>query len=199
LARNAARKLGSGYSGYLAVANSLSDPKPDIASRILLIRGQRVLLDSTLAGLYGVATFRFNEAVKRNQARFPADFTFRLTSGEFDALTSQNAMSKPGRGGRRSLPLVFTEHGAIMAATVLNSPRAIETSVYVVRAFVRLRQLVQANADLARKLAALERSVARLDTSTRTEFEDVYAAIKALMAQPPTKRRPIGFTVDLEA
>jgi hypothetical protein len=85
-----------------------------------------------------------------------------------------------------------------MAATLLNSPRAIEMSVYVVRAFVRLRQLVQANADLARKLAALERSVARLDTSTRTEFEDVYAAIKALMAQPPTKRRPIGFTVDLE-
>ena len=85
-----------------------------------------------------------------------------------------------------------------MAATLLNSPRAIEMSVYVVRAFVRLRQLVQANADLARKLAALERSVARLDTSTRTEFEDVYAAIKALMAQPPTRRRPIGFTVDLE-
>ena len=85
-----------------------------------------------------------------------------------------------------------------MAATLLNSPRAIEMSVYVVRAFVRLHQLVQANADLARKLAALERSVARLDTSTRTEFEDVYAAIKALMAQPPTKRRPIGFTVDLE-
>ena len=180
------------------MANSLTDPKPDVASQILLIRGQRVLLDSTLAALYGVLTFRFNEAVKRNQARFPADFAFRLTSGELEALTSQNAMSKPGRGGRRSLPLVFTEHGAIMAATLLNSPRAIEMSVYVVRAFVRLRQLVQANADLARKLAALERSVARLDTSTRTEFEDVYAAIKALMAQPPTKRRPIGFTVDLE-
>jgi hypothetical protein len=94
--------------------------------------------------------------------------------------------------------MVFTEHGAIMAATVLKSPKAIEMSVYVVRAFVRLRQLVQANADLARKLAALERSVARLDTSTRTQFDDVYAAIKALMAQPPGKQRPIGFTVDLE-
>lgn len=96
------------------------------------------------------------------------------------------------------MPMVFTEHGAIMAATVLKSPKAIEMSVYVVRAFVRLRQLVQTNADLTRKLAALERSVARLDTSTRTQFDDVYAAIKALMAQPPTKRRPIGFTVDLE-
>ena len=135
----------------------------------------------------------------RNQACFPSDFAFRLTAGEFDALTSQNAMPKRGRGGRRSLPLVFTEHGAIMAATVLNSPKAIEMSVYVVRAFVRLRQLVQANADLARKLAALERSLARLDTSTRTQFDDVYAAIKALMAQPPAKRRPIGFTADLDS
>lgn len=88
-------------------------------------------------------------------------------------------MSKPGRGGRRSLPLVFTEHGAIMAATVLNSPKAIEMSVYVVRAFIRLRQLVQANADLARKLHALERSVARLDFSTRAQFEDLYATITA--------------------
>jgi uncharacterized protein YhbP (UPF0306 family) len=94
--------------------------------------------------------------------------------------------------------MVFTEHGAIMAATVLKSPKAIEMSVYVVRAFVRLRQLVQANADLARKLAALERSVARLDATTRTQFDEVYAAIKALMAQPPAKRRPIGFTVDLD-
>lgn len=173
--------------------------KPDVTSRILLIRGQRVLLDSTLAALYGVPTFRFNEAVKRNQGRFPADFAFRLTAGEFAALTSQIAMSKPGRGGRRSLPLVFTEHGAIMAATVLNSPKAIEMSLYVVRAFVRLRQLVQANTDLARKLNALERSVARLDVSTRAQFEDLYATIKALMlSPPPAKRRPIGFTVDLE-
>ena len=96
------------------------------------------------------------------------------------------------------MPRVFTEHGAIMAATVLNSPRAIEMSVYVVRAFIRLRQLVQANADLARKFGALERSVARLDTRTRAQFEDVYVAIKALMVQPPAKRRPIGFTADLD-
>jgi hypothetical protein len=180
------------------VSNSPLNAKPDVASQILLIRGQRVLLDSTLAALYGVVTFRFNEAVKRNQARFPADFAFRLKSGEFHALTSQYAMSKRGRGGRRSPPMVFTEHGAIMAATVLNSPKAIEMSVYVVRAFVRLRQLVQTNSDLARKLGALERSVARLDTSTRAQFEDVYATIKALMVQPPAKHRPIGFTVDLE-
>jgi hypothetical protein len=94
--------------------------------------------------------------------------------------------------------MAFTEHGAIMAATLLNSPKAIEMSVYVVRAFVRLRQLVQANADLARKLGAIERSVARLDSSTRAQFEDVYSAIKALMDAPIAKRRPIGFTVNLE-
>src|SRR3989304_6911238 len=106
--------------------------------KILLIRGQRVILDTDLARLYGVVTFRFNEQVKRNQKRFPEDFMFQLTKGEYKSLISQFAISKPGRGGRRSLPYVFTEHGALMAANILKSEKAVEASIYVVRAFVKL-------------------------------------------------------------
>ena len=108
-------------------------PLEPIAARILVIRGQKVLLDEDLAVLYGVETRRLNEQVRRNAERFPADFMFQLDDAEYAALISQIATSKPGRGGRRKLPLAFTEHGAIMAATVLNSPRAVEVSVYVVR------------------------------------------------------------------
>jgi ORF6N domain len=117
-----------------------------IESRIVLVRGQKVLLDADLARLYGVATGRLNEQVKRNRERFPGDFLFRLTKHEVTALRSQIAISKPaaGRGGRRYAPTAFTEHGAIMAATVLNSPRAVEMSLYVVRAFVRLREVLAA-------------------------------------------------------
>ena len=108
----------------------------------------------------------------------------------------QNATSKRGRGGRRKLPLAFTEHGAIMAATVLNSARAVEMSIYVVRAFVKLRELLASNKDLARKLAALERSLVALDLKTRRQFKGVYEAIRALMNPPQPKRRSIGFTAD---
>ena len=178
------------------------DQRPEVPvanpeARIVTVRSQRVMLDSDLAALYGASTRRFNEAIKRNVARFPRDFSFRISHEEFAALMSQFATSKPFRGGRRKLPLVFTEHGAIMAAGVLNSPRAIEMSIYVVRAFVRLRQVLSGNEQLACKLAALEQSVAALDSGTRRQFEDVYAAIKALMIQPPLKGRPIGFTADL--
>src|SRR5947208_11730932 len=112
-------------------------PIERIESRILLVRGDKVLLDADLATLYGVQTRRLNEQVRRNLARFPADFMFQLTDAEFELLMSQFATSNPGRGGRRKRPLVFTEHGALMAATVLNSARAVEVSLYVVRAFVR--------------------------------------------------------------
>ncbi len=173
-------------------------PVSNPAARIVTVRSQRVILDSDLAVLYGASTRRFNEAIKRNAARFPPDFSFRISHEEYAALMSQIAKSKPTRGGRRKLPLVFTEHGAIMAAGVLNSPRAIEMSVYVVRAFIRLRQVLAGNEQLAHKLAALEHSVATLDSGTREKFEAVYAAIKALMVQPPLKGRPIGFTADLE-
>ena len=120
-------------------------PTEDITRAILVLRGHRVLLDTELAALYGVTTKRFNEQVRRNRKRFPEDFTFQLSTLEAAALRSQIATSNAppqGRGGRRYSPYAFTEHGAIMAATILNSPRAVEMSVYVVRAFVQLRELL---------------------------------------------------------
>lgn len=164
-----------------------------LAGRIVLIRGQRVLLDSDLAALYEVETKRFNEQIKRNPSRFPPDFMFRLTADEFESLRSQNATSNSKRGGRRYLPLAFTEHGAIMAASVLNSDRAVEMSVYVVRAFVQLRAVLLDHKALADKLAALERRVSHHDNS----LAEVIEAIRALMAQPKPANRPIGFTADV--
>ena len=139
----------------------------EIVARIVTVRGQRVLFDSDLAGVYGVTTARLNQQVNRNLARFPSDFIFQLTDQELAALMLQFATSKPraeGRGGTRKPPRMFTEHGAIMAATVLNSPRAVQMSVYVVRAFVKLREVLASNSTLARRLDTLERSVAALDS-----------------------------------
>lgn len=135
-----------------------------ISNSILIVRGQRVLLDSELAALYGVTTARLNQQVRRNLERFPGDFMFQLSTDEHDALILQIATSKPGRGGRRKAPLVFTEHGAIMAATLLNSARAVEMSLYVVRAFVQLRSGLGPNTELTRKLTELERRVGTHDT-----------------------------------
>ena len=157
-----------------------------VEQAILVIRGEKVILDADLAVLYGVSTTRLNEQVKRNSDRFPKDFAFRLTKGEFDNLISQSATSSSKHGGRRKLPLVFTEHGAIMAANVLNSERAIQASVAVVRAFVRLRQILASNAELARKLEDLERKYDR-------QFKIVFDAIRQLMTPPEPKRKQIGF------
>lgn len=169
-----------------------------IAERIVVLRGQRVLLDTDLAALYGVKTKAFNQAVRRNRTRFPADFMLEITAKEWTSLRSQFVTLESSRGQHRKYPpLAFTEHGAIMAATVLNSPRAVEMSVYVVRAFVKLREVLTSNTELARKLEALEKSVATLDARTRRQFEEVYAAIRALMTPAPAKSRPIGFTADL--
>jgi hypothetical protein len=156
--------------------------------RIQIIRGQRVVLDSDLAELYGVSTKRFNEQVKRNEARFPADFMFQISKEEFDILRSQNATSK-GSGGRRYLPHAFTEHGAIMAATILNSPRAVEMSVFVVRAFVRLREMLSTHKKLAAKLDELEQKLLSHDEDIALLID----AIKQLMEEPVAKKRPIGF------
>ena len=167
-------------------------PAEQIESRILLVRGQRVLLDAELARLYGVSTGRLNEQVKRNLERFPADFMFQLTKQEVGALRSQFAMSnaRPGRGGRRHAPFAFAEHGAIMAATVLNSPRAIEMSLYVVRAFVRLRGMIVANKQLTKKLDELEQ---RLDTHDHA-IGEIMRAIREFTAPPePARKRRIGF------
>lgn len=165
-----------------------------IAQRILLIRGHKVMLDADLAELYEVPTKRFNEQVKRNIERFPADFMFQLTDDEHAALRSQIATSSSAHGGRRYAPYAFTEHGAIMAATVLNSPKAVEMSVFVVRAFVQLREMLSTHKELAAKLEALERKIGSHDQA----IAGLIDAIRQLMTQPKTKSRPIGFTTKVE-
>ena len=167
----------------------------DISRAILLLRGQRVILDAELAALYGVTTQRLNQQVRRNRERFPPDFLLEITVEEFANLKLHFATSS--WGGRRTLPLAFTEHGAIMAATVLNSPHAVAMTVHVVRAFVKLRELLTSNKDLARKLAALERFLIAMDLKTQRQFKEVYEAIRSLMREPQPKRRGIGFTADL--
>jgi len=172
-----------------------------VSQRIVLIRGQKVLLDNDLAQLYGVETRRLNEQVRRNPDRFPADFMFQLNDTEYADLISQFATSKTGRGGRRKLPLAFTEHGALMAATVLSSSRAVEMSLYVVRAFVQLREVLATHKELAARLAELESKTEllalkqdNLAGNTRAQLKQVFDAIRQLMASPePAKKRPIGF------
>jgi hypothetical protein len=164
-----------------------------IASRIHVVRGLRVLLDADLAALYGVPTKRFNEAVKRNSAKFPDEFAFRLSDQEFASLRSQFATSNAGPGGRRYLPQVFTEHGALMAATILNSPRAIEVSVYVVRAFVQLRDLLAGNKELALRLTELEQRLERKLAGHDKAIVEILSAIRQLTNPPQPAKRPIGF------
>jgi hypothetical protein len=160
-----------------------------VESRILFLRHQRIILDADLAQLYGVTVKRLNQQVARNQERFPSDFTFQLNSKEYESLRLQFATSNKRRGGRRYLPYAFTEHGAIMAATVLNSERAVQMSVFVVRAFVRLREMLATNRRLAGKIDELEN---RLDTHD-SAIVDLFAVIKSLMI-PKRKRGPrIGF------
>lgn len=160
-----------------------------VESRILFLRHQRVILDVDLAQLYGVPVKRLNEQVKRNHQRFPLDFMFRITAKEHSALRSQIATSKNVRGGRRYPPYAFTEHGAIMAATVLNSEPAVQMSVFVVRAFVRLREMLVANRQLAGKIYELEE---RLNTHDSVIL-DLIKAIKKLTSGPRPSRARIGF------
>ncbi len=158
-----------------------------IEKKILLIRGKKVMLDADLAELYQVETFNLNKAVKRNIDRFPQDFMFQLTKQEADSLRFQIGMSKTeGRGGRRYLPYVFTEHGVAMLSTVLNSERAVKVNIEIMRAFVRLRQMLASNAELARKLDALEKKY-------DVQFKVVFDAIRQLMTPPVTRKRKIGF------
>jgi hypothetical protein len=176
-------------------ASAEDTPESGILGSILLVRGQRVILDATLADIYGVTTRRLNEQVRRNRRRFPEDFLFELTARELDNLKSHFATSS--WGGRRKAPLAFTEHGAIMVATILSSPRAVQMSVYVVRAFVKFREALASSTSLARKLQELERSLIAANVITQRQFREVYAAIRSLQAGPETRRRPIGFTRDL--
>src|SRR5262245_17325132 len=168
-----------------------------IQSLILTIRGQRVMLDSDLARIYGVTTIRLNEQFKRNRERFPEDFAFELTRQEFVHLISQIAISKSRRGGRRKLPWVFTEHGAIMLASVLSSPVAVQASVRVVRAFLYLREQLAVNKELAHKLAELEGRVGQHDHAIRELFEAIRQLIEPPAVEQP--RREIGFHVREQA
>jgi len=160
------------------------------ASKIVWIRDQKVILDSDLAGLYDVTTSRLNEQVKRNIERFPADFMFQLTKDEFDNLKSQFATSSSGWGGRRKLPYAFTEHGVIMAASVLNSEKAVQASVFVVRAFVQMRQMLMPYKEIILKMDLLEGKLQSHDK----QIVAIIEAIKMLMPPPePEPREPFGF------
>jgi phage regulator Rha-like protein len=160
-----------------------------VESRILILRHHRVILDRDLAELYGVRVRHLNQQVKRNRERFPPDFMFQLTAKEHQILRSQTVISSQKHGGRRYSPYAFTEHGAIMAATVLNSKRAMEMSVFVVRAFVRMREMLLKNRQLAAKINELDR---RLETHD-TAIQDLIDAIKELMAPEEASKRKIGF------
>ncbi len=165
-------------------------PVASLEQRIHLVRGVRVMLDEDLAQVYGVTTKRLNEQVKRNRARFPEDFMFQLTQAEAETLRSQIATTKTGRGGRRTRPTAFTEHGAVMLASVLKSPTAVASSILVVRAFIRLRELVAVHRDLARGLDELER---KYDAKFRVVFNSIRALMEPAAAKPGKSKPQIGF------
>jgi hypothetical protein len=171
----------------------MSSTNPEaLNSHILTIRSARVILDADLARLYGVPTFRFNEAVKRNKGKFPRDFRFQLSADEIARLISQIAISKTGRGGRRYRPWAFTEHGSLMAATVLNSPRAVQMSLFVIRAFVRMREDFAGNAAILRRLAEVDKTLLEHDASLQV----LWRRMQLLLAPPSEKpKRRIGFPI----
>ena len=166
---------------------------PDIGRLIFSIREQRVILDQDLATIYGVPTKRLNEQYRRNLARFPEDFAFRLTRDEWVALRSQIATLNRGRGEHRKyLPIAFTEHGTLMAANVLNSPRAFAMSVYVIRAFVKMREDLVANTAVLKRLAEIDKTLLIRDAVLR----DIYQKLRPLLEPPPVPSKPeIGFHV----
>jgi hypothetical protein len=163
-------------------------PAERIERSILSIRGHRVMIDSDLAKLYGVETRALVQAVQRNRERFPDDFMFQLTREEFDHLRSQSVISSLGWGGRRYPPYAFTEQGVAMLSSVLRSERAVQVNIEIMRAFVRLREMLASHAELARKLDALEKKY-------DAQFRVVFDAIRQLMAPPEPKRRRIGFRI----
>ena len=167
-------------------------PIEEIENKILLIRGQKVMLDSDLAGLYGVQTKVLVQAVKRNISRFPLDFMFQLTTGEGMNLRSQFVTSSPGHGGRRYAPYVFTEQGVAMLSSVLKSKRAIEVNIMIMRAFVKLRNMISTHKDLARKLEELEKKY-------DGQFRIVFDAIRQLIEVEDKPKRRIGYVRESRA
>src|SRR5437899_3624261 len=166
-------------------------PSQRIAQSIYLLRGQKVMLDSDLARLYGVTTGHLNRAVKRNAGRFPIDFMFQLSSEEMHSLRCQIGISKRRRGGGRYRPYAFTEQGVAMLSSVLNSERAVKVNIVIMRAFVKLRKTLETNRELARKFAELKNRVGKHDQ----EIAAIIEAIRQLMAPPETPPREIGFHV----
>ncbi len=166
-------------------------PTARIAQSIYLLRGQKVMLDSDLAALYGVPTGRLNRGVKRNAGRFPTDFMFQLSTEEVRSLRCQIGISKPGRGGDRYRPYAFTEQGVAMLSSVLNSERAVNVNIAIIRAFVKLRKALETNRELAQKFSELEKRVGKHDE----EIGAIIDAIRQLMAPPEKPRREIGFHV----
>jgi len=154
-----------------------------IENKILVIRGQRVMLDADLARLYGIMTGRLNEQVQRNIARFPGDFMFQLTKEETERLMSQIAISKIGRGGKRKLPYVFTEHGVAMLSSVLRSEKAVEMNIFIIRAFIKMRELLSTNKDLAYKVEKMEGHII-----------DIISVLKRLTDEPIKPKGKIGFS-----
>jgi hypothetical protein len=167
-------------------------PMETIEKKILLIRGQKVMLDSDLADLYCVQTKVLVQAVKRNINRFPPDFMFLLAVEEAAILRSQFVTSSSGYGGRRYAPYVFTEQGVAMLSSVLNSPRAIEINIQIIRAFVKLREMISSHKDLARKLAELEKKY-------DSQFKVVFDALRSLISEPKPKEKKIGFIKESRA
>lgn len=164
-------------------------PVERIEQRIYLIRGHKVIMDTDLAKLYQVSTKALNQGVKRNRNRFPEDFMFQLTSEETSALRSQIVTSNVGRGGRRNLPYVFTEHGVAMLSSVLRSQRAIEMNLLIVRAFIRLREMLASQKDIAQKIQDLERT----QQEHGIKIDAVYNMVKRLIEAPVKPKRRIGF------
>jgi ORF6N domain len=172
-------------------------PVEHISRSILVLRGHKVLLDEELAALYGVTTGALVQAVKRNIGRFPPDFMFQLTVAERDVLRSQSVIPTPSRGGRRYMPYVFTEQGVAMLSSVLGSERAIAVNIEIMRAFVRMRELLASNKELAHRIDELEARIEKKLATHDQAIAAILSAIRQLMNPPPPKRRPIGFTADL--
>lgn len=183
-----------------------STPPPRIERRILVMRDQKVMIDADLAALYGVTTSALVQAVKRNLDRFPEDFMFQLDAAEWDALRSQSVISNAGRGGRRYAPYAFTEQGVAMLSSVLGSAQAIAVNIEIMRAFVRLREVIVSNKELAQRLDELENKADLMsvqhDTfahNTRVQLKQVFDAIRELMTPiEPPRKRPIGFVAPEE-
>jgi len=196
--KNTVRKRAKKSRRKKTSSESLIAPD-QVEQTILVVRGQKVLLDEQLAGFYDVETRAIVQAVGRNEDRFPVDFMFQLTKDEWEALKSQSVISNPqGRGGRRTPPYAFTEQGVAMLSSVLRSKQAVVVHIEIMRAFVRLRQLLSAHKELAARLAKLEQRMHLGDHRVKKQFEQVFALLDQLFNPPEPRRKPIGFLTEAE-